>query len=159
MSYILRFVIIYYPADISYYRVSSINSCTSSVLISINPDSSSESFLTRLIYIGLPVDEFSDDEQVSLGLEPRPGRTFYRGRGCPECFDAGYRGRIGVFEIFPIPVKVRRMIADRAGREAIEEMLKDPESGFVSLKENGLRLIEEGVTTSDEVLRVIYEDI
>ena len=46
-----------FTVDISYYRVSSINSCTSSVLISINPDSSSESFLTRLIYIGLPVAE------------------------------------------------------------------------------------------------------
>ena len=103
--------------------------------------------------------EPSDDEQIALGLTPKPGRTFYRGTGCPECFDAGYRGRIGVFEIFPIPIKVRRMIADRAGREAIEELLKDPESGFVSLKQNGLRLIEEGITTSDEVLRVIYEDI
>ena len=99
------------------------------------------------------------EEQIELGLEPKPGRVFYKGEGCPECFDMGYKGRIGVFEIFPIPVKVRRLISAHAGREAIEEVLTAPDSGFVSLRENGIRLVEEGVTTAEEVLRVINEDI
>ena len=103
--------------------------------------------------------EPSEDEQAELGLKPKPGRIFYKGKGCPECFDTGYRGRTGVFEIFPLTIKVRRMIAARAGREAIETLLTDPESGFVSLKQNAIRLVEEGVTTVDEVLRVVYEDI
>ncbi len=103
--------------------------------------------------------EPGEDEQTELGLEPRPGRTFYRGAGCPECFDTGYRGRTAVFEIFPLTVQVRRMIAKGAGREAIESLLKDPNSGFVSLKDNAIKLVEEGKTTSDEVLRVVYEDI
>ena len=67
--------------------------------------------------------------------------------------------RSGVFEIFPLDIKVRRMIAANAGREAIETMLKDPSSGFVSLKDNAMRLVNEGITTVDEVLRVVYEDI
>ena len=100
-----------------------------------------------------------EEEQDELGLPYDPERVFYRGKGCPKCFDTGYRGRIGVFEIFPLDIKVRRMIAANAGREAIEEMLKDPERGFVSLKENAIRLVNEGITTVDEVLRVVYEDI
>ena len=100
-----------------------------------------------------------EEEQEELGLTYDPGRIFYRGKGCPECFDTGYKGRTGVFEIFPLSIKVRRMVAARAGREAIEEMLTDPSSGFVSLRENALKLVEEGITTSDEVLRVVYEDI
>ena len=103
--------------------------------------------------------EPSEEEQQELGLEPKFGRTFYRGKGCPECFDTGYRGRTAVFEIFPLTIKVRRMIAGHASREQLEEELKDPSSGFVSLKDNALKLVEEGVTTGDEVLRVIYEDI
>ena len=103
--------------------------------------------------------EPSEDEQAELGLAPKPGRTFYRGKGCPECFDTGYRGRTAVFEIFPLTIQVRRMIAKGAGREAIETLLKDPSSGFVSLKDNAIKLVEEGKTTSDEVLRVVYEDI
>lgn len=103
--------------------------------------------------------EPTEEEQAELGLEPKPGRTFYRGAGCPECFDTGYRGRTAVFEIFPLTIQVRRMIAKGAGREAIEGLLKDPNSGFVSLKDNAIKLVEEGKTTSDEVLRVVYEDI
>ena len=100
-----------------------------------------------------------EDEQESLGLTYSKDRVFYRGKGCPKCFDTGYRGRTGVFEIFSLNIKVRRMIAKGAGREAIEEALTDPNSGFVSLRQNALALIAQGVTTSEEVLRVIYEDI
>ena len=103
--------------------------------------------------------EPSEEEQQELGLEPKFGRTFYRGKGCPECFDTGYRGRTAVFEIFPLTIKVRRMIAGHASREQLEDVLKDPSSGFVSLRDNAIKLVEEGVTTGDEVLRVIYEDI
>ena len=73
--------------------------------------------------------------------------------------DTGYRGRTAVFEIFPLSIKVRRLIAKGAGREALETLLKDPSIGFVSLRENAIRLVEEGKTTDSEVLRVIYEDI
>ncbi len=101
----------------------------------------------------------TEEEQIELGLEYDPSRVFYRGKGCPKCFDTGYRGRTGVFEIFPLTIKVRRMIAAGASRESIEDLLTDPSSGFVSLKDNAVRLVEEGITTTDEVLRVVYEDI
>ena len=101
----------------------------------------------------------TEEQQSELGLPYDPERVFYRGKGCPECFDTGYRGRTAVFEIFPLSIKVRRLIAKGAGREALESLLKDPAIGFVSLRENALRLVEEGKTTGDEVLRVIYEDI
>lgn len=101
----------------------------------------------------------SEEEQTELGLTYDPQRVFYRGKGCPKCFDTGYRGRTGVFEIFSLNIKVRRMIAAGAGREAIEEALTDPKSGFVSLRSNALNLVAQGETTAEEVLRVIYEDI
>jgi type IV pilus assembly protein PilB len=101
----------------------------------------------------------SEEDQEELGLPYDPERMFYRGKGCPKCFDTGYRGRTGVFEILPLDIKVRRMIAAGKGREAIENMLTDPNSGFVSLKDNAIKLVEQGVTTDDEVKRVIYEDI
>ena len=54
---------------------------------------------------------------------------------------------------------MRRLIAARAGREAIENHLKRPESGFVALKDSAMKLVEQGTTTADELLRVVYEDI
>ena len=99
-----------------------------------------------------------DNELAELGLPPQEGLQFYRGEGCPDCFDTGYRGRIAVFEMLEITAKVRRMIADGANRLEIEEELKKPGSGFVSLRDNALRLVREGVTTSSELLRVISEE-
>ena len=99
-----------------------------------------------------------EDELADLGLPNEEGVQFYKGAGCPECFDTGYHGRIAVFEMLIITGRVRRMIAEGASRGEIEAELKKPESGFVSLRENALRLVREGVTTSSELLRVISED-
>ena len=99
-----------------------------------------------------------DDELVELGLPPQEGLVFYRGAGCPSCFDTGFRGRIAVFEMLVINSRVRRMIADGASRGEIEQELKKPENGFVSLHDNAMRLVREGITTTGELLRVVSEE-
>ena len=98
------------------------------------------------------------EELDTLGLKAADDLVFYKGEGCPNCFDTGYRGRIAVFEMLPITRKVRTMIADGSSRAQIEEELKSPEAGFVSLRENALRLVKEGITTSSEITRVINEE-
>jgi type IV pilus assembly protein PilB len=100
----------------------------------------------------------SDDELDDLGIKREEGMQFYRGAGCPECFNTGYRGRIAVFEMLPITRPLRILISKGASREELEDLLKKPESGFVPIRENALRLVREGMTTGDEVLRVINED-
>ena len=101
----------------------------------------------------------TEKELSDLGLPAgTTGIQFYRGKGCPHCFHTGYRGRIAVFEMLEVNSHVRALISRRARREEIEEELKGPESGFVSLRQNALRLVLEGVTTVDEVLRVISEE-
>ncbi|MBP5231266.1 MAG: Flp pilus assembly complex ATPase component TadA [Clostridia bacterium] len=98
------------------------------------------------------------DEKKALGISPLTDVTFYKGAGCPECFDTGYRGRIAVFEILPITQTVRNMIERKATRAEIEHELRKPESGFVSLRENAVRLVKEGITTGTEVMRVLNEE-
>ena len=102
--------------------------------------------------------EPGEDELLELGMPAKSGMLFYRGKGCPNCFHTGYRGRIAVFEMLEITSKVRAMISRRASRDEIETELKKPESGFVSLRKNALRLVLEGVTTGEEVVRVISEE-
>ena len=102
--------------------------------------------------------EPSEDELLELGMPARSGMLFYRGKGCPNCFHTGYRGRTAVFAMLEITSKVRAMISRRASRDEIEAELKKPESGFVSLRKNALRLVLEGVTTGEEVMRVISEE-
>ena len=101
--------------------------------------------------------EASEEEVRTLGLDPQQKHTFYHGKGCADCFNTGYRGRIGVFEILEIDHRIQRLIATHADRGAIEAELKNGKSGFSTLRENAVDLVKQGITTADEVRRVIYE--
>ena len=101
--------------------------------------------------------EATEEEVASLRLDPDKKYTFYHGKGCADCFNTGYRGRIGVFEILEVDHKLQRMIAERVDRGAIETELKNGGSGFTTLRENAIELVEQGITTAEEIRRVIYE--
>ena len=103
------------------------------------------------------VEQMTPDKLAAAGLPSRPGRIFYHGRGCDNCFNTGYRGRIGVFEILEITPEIRPLISQQAGRPAIEQELASAHSEFKTLRENAIQLVEEGITTAEEVQRVIYE--
>ena len=100
----------------------------------------------------------TEEEAEELGIQWEKSLQFFRGKGCPNCFNSGYKGRIAVFEMLVINRFVRQMIADGKNREEIEEALKDESTGFVSLRSNALRLVREGITTSGEVMRVTAEE-
>jgi type IV pilus assembly protein PilB len=81
--------------------------------------------------------------------------TFYRAVGCEHCNHTGYRGRVGIYEIMPVTDKLRRMIAQKGS----EAQLRDAaiSGGMVSLGEDGLLKVKAGVTTPEELLRVVTE--
>ena len=93
-----------------------------------------------------------------LGLSEDTDMKFYHGKGCPDCYNTGYRGRIAVFEIMKVNEKIRNIINKRNCRLPLLEELSKPESDYVSLRENALRLVGEGITSAEEVARVINED-
>ena len=101
--------------------------------------------------------EATDEEVRRLGLSTEHKHIFYRGEGCADCFNTGYRGRIGVFEILEITPEIRLLISQQAGRPAIEQELASAHSEFKTVRENAIQLVEEGITTAEEVQRVIYE--
>ncbi len=97
-------------------------------------------------------------DQERIGLTYDPDRVFKFGKGCSYCHNTGYLGRIAVFEILQMTPKLRDLIYHNAGRTAIEEELAKPESNFVSLTQNAISLVEQGLTTPMEVLRIVNED-
>lgn len=101
--------------------------------------------------------EATAEEVRRLGLSTEHKHIFYRGEGCADCFNTGYRGRIGVFEILEITPEIRPLISQQAGRPVIEQELASAHSEFKTLRENAIQLVEEGITTTEEVQRVIYE--
>ena len=83
-------------------------------------------------------------------------RVVYRGQGCRQCQATGYRGRMGIFEVMPVTEEIQELILRRASTGAIRRAAI--EEGMQSLRSDGWRIIEEGRTTPEEVLRATKED-
>jgi len=92
-------------------------------------------------------------DEVRPWLEPGQGHTIYGARGCPDCFQTGYSGRSGVFEVLRITRELKRLIADgRPTRELRQEAIKE---GLLELRRAALLKVARGDTNAEEVLRTI----
>jgi type IV pilus assembly protein PilB len=80
---------------------------------------------------------------------------FYKSVGCDQCNHTGYRGRIGIYEVMRVTDKLRRLIAARTTEDQIREAAVA--GGMITLGEDGLSKVKSGVTTPEELLRVVTE--
>jgi type IV pilus assembly protein PilB len=80
---------------------------------------------------------------------------FYKAVGCEQCNHTGYHGRLGLYEVMRVTDKLRRLIASRASEEALRDAALA--GGMVSLGEDGLAKVKSGLTTAEELLRVVTE--
>ena len=99
------------------------------------------------------VEQMTPDKLAAAGLPSRPGRIFYHGRGCDNCFNTGYRGRIGDFEVLVMNDALRKCITDGADKQEFQRLAH--ETGYITMLENADKLVDEGITTVDEVMRTI----
>ena len=83
-------------------------------------------------------------------------KVLYRGAGCQNCQGTGYRGRQGVFEMMPITDGIRPLILDRSSSREIRKMAI--QEGMLSLRHDGWRLVREGRTTAEEVVRMTKDE-
>jgi type IV pilus assembly protein PilB len=81
-----------------------------------------------------------------------PAEVLYRAAGCSRCADTGYRGRVALYEILMVEGHIRRLVEEGASTEAIREAAVA--GGMTTLRQDGLRLVLEGITSLDEVSRV-----
>ena len=82
--------------------------------------------------------------------------TFYHGDGCPKCNGIGFKGRMGIFEIFIVNEELQQMIYE--GRTLVELRTKARELGMRSMRDDGIRKVGGGLTTADEVLKVTLNE-
>jgi type IV pilus assembly protein PilB len=82
-----------------------------------------------------------------------PLPTMYRPIGCSACSKTGYRGRLALHEVMPITEEIERLAVERASAVTIEHVAR--EQGMVSLRDDGLQKVLDGVTTLEEILRVV----
>ena len=81
--------------------------------------------------------------------------TIYRGTGCTYCNDTGYKGRTAVHEVMPVSQKVRELITRNASLDELRDYVIKTE-GMRTVRQECLRLLREGETTIDEVIRTAF---
>ncbi len=96
---------------------------------------------------------FPPEGLVEVGFAPEESKTLkmYRGRGCDNCLNTGYKGRVGLYEVMEITDELRELII--IGASAIELRRKAIDLGMITLRESGLCKLREGITTVEEVVK------
>jgi general secretion pathway protein E/type IV pilus assembly protein PilB len=100
-----------------------------------------------------------DSELRTLNIDPKnmEGASFAKGRGCSDCSKTGYRGRMGIFEIFVIDDEARKLIYEKVPSSVLR--IQAREMGMRTLREDGARKVLAGLTTPDEVIRATVGDV
>jgi type IV pilus assembly protein PilB len=105
-----------------------------------------------------PVAQIIEEMQKVLGklfTVDTASIKLYKGKGCGECDDAGYLGRVGIFEVLPVSNKIANLILEHPDTTTLEK--KAIEEGMITMKQDGYLKTLQGITTLEEVIRVAQE--
>jgi type II secretory ATPase GspE/PulE/Tfp pilus assembly ATPase PilB-like protein len=98
------------------------------------------------------------EELAMIGLDPaRVIDALYHGKGCTECRNTGYKGRLAIFEMIPMARELRKLVFESANEDDIRQAALN--NGMVTLREAGLARVLDGTTTTEEILRSTVEDL
>lgn len=125
--------------------------------------------LTRKICEDCKVEYEASDEQVGIVKKVLSGvegfdflrflrennnkMVLYKGTGCPKCGDTGYFGRIGIFELFTVDEDILEKITETSIANDIQDVVI--KKGMLTMEQDGFLKVLEGITTMEEVLRVV----
>ena len=115
--------------------------------------------LVRVICPHCKKVELPHEESLAYATSILPeavGWTYYRGAGCAKCLNTGYRGRTTIFEYMEVTDPIKEMVIAETGAVALRRKAMD--LGMIPLAVNGLRKVQNGVTTIEEVMSVCAGD-
>ncbi|RJP30338.1 MAG: type II secretion system protein GspE [Actinobacteria bacterium] len=92
-------------------------------------------------------------ERVGFSWQNGDDHILYRPRGCPACNSTGFKGRVGIYEVLQVSEDIERLVATNAPHVEIAEMARS--EGMRPMREEGFIKVREGLTSIEEVLRVI----
>ncbi len=104
-------------------------------------------------------ESYKPNEKVleQLGLDPKEkGINLYRGNGCDECMNTGYKGRAAIFELMIPNEEIRELTIAKTSTDEIKKAAA--KAGMRSMRQDGLEKAKKGITTVEEVLRLTQEE-
>lgn len=101
--------------------------------------------------------EYQPSVNILNEFKLQPGTKFYRGTGCIRCRNTGYIDRIGIYELLIVSEITKNLIIRKSEHNVIlAHALKE---GFIPLKQAGIRLVSEGITTFEELIATTHEEV
>ena len=100
-------------------------------------------------------DKATEGDALLLGGAIKPGETLWRPRGCPKCHNEGYRGREGLYEVVAVDDAFQKRIHDGASEAELEAAARKTSP---SLLDDGIAKVRAGLTTVEEVARVVRDE-
>ncbi len=88
---------------------------------------------------------------AKIPLDWAEATTFYKGKGCDDCGGTGYRGRAGIYEVMMMSSPLRKAIMNEVSTDELRDLARS--EGMLTLREDGMKKVERGVTTLDEVVK------
>ncbi|MBI5793520.1 type II/IV secretion system protein [Candidatus Uhrbacteria bacterium] len=88
-------------------------------------------------------------------VKPEAEWKFYKGKGCPTCNNSGYKGRVGIYEILTMSEQIKGTLSDKISEYDVRNLAK--EQGMVTMQQDGVLKVLDGLTTVDEILSVAGE--
>ena len=99
-------------------------------------------------------ESYKPSHSESMQLKLREPRPLFRGAGCPECNGSGYKGRTAIHEILVVTKEIRELVDRRASDDQIRAVAI--RQGTTTLMDTCIRLVLEGITTTQEMMKVTY---
>jgi len=97
-----------------------------------------------------------DPKDMPTDFSLEPGQKIFKGKGCRDCRDTGYRGRLGIFELLMVTDQLREMIVQRKSATDMQHVAR--KKGLKLMREDGWSKVLKGMTTVEEVVRVTKID-
>lgn len=110
--------------------------------------------LARRICTNCKVEATYEEEYLTsakIDLDWVAGNTLYKGEGCDQCGGLGYKGRCGFYEVMIMSTPLRKAIMNEMGTDELRELARA--EGMLTLREDGLKKVERGVTSLEEVIK------
>ena len=94
--------------------------------------------------------------ELGMSREQVDKMSFFKGAGCDQCNNTGYKGRIALFELMVLNDKIREMVMGNASTDELRDQAE--QGGMITLRDFGMNLVTDGITTVEEVIRETVQD-
>jgi type IV pilus assembly protein PilB len=100
----------------------------------------------------------TNEELALVGLDSsKINGSLFHGKGCADCRNTGYKGRLAIFEMIPMARDLRKLVFDNANEDEIRQSALN--NGMVTLRDAGLERVLDGTTSVEEILRSTVEEL